>query len=229
MTPLVVLVPSPLLGPAVWGPVAAGLAARGWDTTVLDLRASPVDTADEVLQAMVAALPVERDVVLVPHSNAGLYASALDGQRRLRGVVFVDAGLPAARGPTPVAPPALVDLLAQKADADAVLPPWTAWWDEADVAPLFPDAQVRALVEAEQRRLPLAYFRSSVPAAAPIDDLPWAYLAFGETYEQEAARAAASGRRLVRLSGGHLHMLTAPEDVAAALASLLEHVVGDDR
>jgi hypothetical protein len=64
-----------------------------------------------------------------------------------------------------------------------------------------------------------------VPTAPPIDDLPWAYLAFGDTYEEEAARATAAGRRLVRLPGRHLHMPAAPEEVAAALARLLEHVV----
>jgi hypothetical protein len=29
-------------------------------------------------------------------------------------------------------------------DADGLLPVWARWWDDADVALLFPDAQTRA-------------------------------------------------------------------------------------
>lgn len=54
-------------------------------------------------------------------------------------------------------------VLADKADSDGLLPPWTSWWDEANLAGLFPDPEVRARVEREQPRLPLSYFSAQLP------------------------------------------------------------------
>src|SRR6185369_9381836 len=157
MSPVVVLLASPLLGPAVWSPVAEELRRRGW--TVVGPPAPPVAprSPDDVLDTVLAALPTDRELILVPHSNAGLYVPALTQRRRVAGFVFVDAGLPAATGLAALAPPAFLDFLTTKADADGLLPLWTQWWDE-DVSSLFPDAPTQARVEAEQQRLPLSYF-----------------------------------------------------------------------
>jgi pimeloyl-ACP methyl ester carboxylesterase len=218
--PLVVLLPSPLLGPSVWEPVAERLAAAGHDVQVPvlpDRRRSP----DDVLAALLGALPVDRDLVLVPHSGAGAYVATLAATRRVVRVVFVDAVLPSLDGPTPTAPPGALDHLAGLADGDGRLPGWTSWWPEEDVAALFPDAGSRARVEAEQPQLPLAYFRAAVPAPPGWDLLPCAYLAFGRTYALELARAEASGWPVVVLAGGHLHQLVDPDAVTAELEQLL--------
>lgn len=105
------------------------------------------------------------------------------------------------------------------ADEDALLPPWTQWWSEEDVAPLFPDAAARAAIESEQPRLPLSYFSDAVPAARL--ELPCAYLAFGQTYAEELARAEQSGWPVAQVAGHHLHMLVDPPSVAERIRGLL--------
>lgn len=222
MTATLALLPSPLLGPSVWRPVARALTERG--ARVLSPGAptsgSPPQTTSDVLHAMAAALQSDRDLVLVPHSNAGCYVPTLCGQRRVVGAVFVDAVLPPRQGWLPVAPPELIDLLRPLADDTAVLPPWTQWWDEADLAGLFPSEEVRRLVEREQARLPLSYFGESLPVVAGWDDRPCGYLAFGDTYAAERREAAARGWPVVTLAGRHLHMLIDPDGVAEQIVEL---------
>ena len=220
MVPSLALLPSPLLGSAVWQPVARVLADHGWHT-VICVAAPPVRTGQDALDAFVATLPTEQDLVVVPHSNAGVYVPELVMQRRVVGAVFVDAVLPPGRGYVPLTPPAFLDLLREKADDDGLLPVWTSWWDEADVMDLFPDAQTRARVEVEQQQLPLSYFESTLPIPQGWDDIPGAYLAFGDTYATERDQAAQRRWPVSTLSGGHLHMLIDPEKVAAELVALI--------
>jgi pimeloyl-ACP methyl ester carboxylesterase len=212
------LVPSPLLGPAVWQPVAAVLRERGERVLVVG-HPREIRTPADVREGLIAQLPDE-DLVLVPHSNAGLYASAVAVARPVRAVVYVDAGIAADEGPTPVAPAGLREHLAGLADADGLLPPWTQWWPESEAAGLFPDPRSRAAVENEQRRLPLAYFEADVPAPASRPTVPSAYLAFGETYAAERSRAQRAGWPVVTLAGGHLHMLHDPPGVADVVQRL---------
>lgn len=97
----------------------------------------------------------------------------------------MDAVLPPVRGSVPLAPPAFVDFLREKADDDGLLQMWTNRWDQSKVARLLPDVTTRARVEREQGRFPLSYFEGSLPVAEGWDDRPAAYLAFGETYGPE--------------------------------------------
>src|SRR3954449_4687979 len=114
------LVPSPLLGPAAWAPVAELLDAL-------------VVGVDEVVEAAAGL----GDVVLVPHSNAGLYAPMLAERVGACATVYVDAAL-AGDGPdAPLAPPRFLDFLTGLVDDDGLLPPWTQWWEEAEVDALF--------------------------------------------------------------------------------------------
>lgn len=226
MTRLVLLT-SPLLGPSAWAPVAGLLRDQGLAVTVA-AAAGPVRTAADVLAAFVDAVPDEPGLMLVPHSNAGLYVDALAAVRRVERVVFVDAGLPSRSGPTPVAPAELRRHLEELADADGLLPPWTGWWPEHAIARLFPDARTRAVVETEQRRLPLGYFADAVPApaaeaaATAHPAVPGAYLAFGDTYAEERATAVQRGWPVETLAGEHLHQLVDPAGVAAAVIRLAD-------
>jgi hypothetical protein len=214
------LLPSPLLGPAAWRPVADELIRRGWTTVVPRApRAAPRDAAD-VLQHFADAVPARGEVILVPHSNAGLYAAALAAARPVVGYVFVDAGLPEGTQ-VPLAPAGFRDFLRERAGGDGLLPPWTRWWDEAEVAGLFPDAESRARVEREEPRLPLSYFDGTVPVPPGWDDRPGAYLAFGDTYAAERRRAAERGWPVATMPGQHLHTLVAPAQVAAGIEGLL--------
>lgn len=218
-----VLVPSPLLGDAVWEPVATELRRSGHAVTVAALDRS-VRSPRHVVEAVRAALPDE-PVVLVPHSNAGLSAPLVAEDGRVEATVFVDAALPPADArEVTMASASFVEFLTAKADADGVLPVWTQWWDE-DLTPLFPDATTRELVERQQRRLPLAYFTEPMPVPHDWSARPSAYLAFGDTYADELAFARARGWPVRVLAGLHLEMLQQPARVADEVRRLAATVL----
>ncbi len=121
--PLLVLVSSPALGPQVWRSTGTELSSRGWRVTYAPRVATAPETAADFIRALVTAIPTDHDVVLVPHSNAGLYVPALVERHQVVGSVFVDAGLPSLAGRTPLAPPNLYEFLRKLADADGRLPP----------------------------------------------------------------------------------------------------------
>lgn len=218
--PLLALLPSPLLGPRVWSPVADALADRGWRALVPPA-AGEVSGAGDVLASLRASLPTDVPLVLVPHSGAGLYVAALAAERDVRGIVFVDAGLPEDGPSTPTAPAAFREFLTGLADPESRLPGWTHWWPSEETGRLFPDAATRAAVEAEQPRVPLTYFDSVVPSPPGWQDLPAAYLAFGDTYAAERDTARSRGWPVVTLPGEHLHLLRAPGELADALLGLV--------
>ena len=60
-----------------------------------------------------------------------------------------------------------------------------------------------------------------MPSPPGWEDLPAAYLAFGDTYADERADAARRGWPVATLQGLHLHPLVDPAGVAEALEGLL--------
>jgi hypothetical protein len=223
------LLPSPLLGAVAWEPVADVLRSHGHECVVADAAGS---TATEVLDALHDSMPVSLlgdDVVLVPHSNAGLYVPALAGRYgfpAVASVVFVDAALPPLDGgPAPVAPEELVAHLAALVDDDGLLPPWSQWWAERDLDGLFPDDDTRRRVQAHERRLPLSYLGDAVPAAG-WGELRCAYLGFGDTYADEQVLARAAGWPVEVLPGRHLEMLHHPAAVAEEVLALAQRAAG---
>lgn len=202
--PTLLLLNSPLVGPGTWSPVRDRLRALGRKVVVADPRR--VEAAGRV--------------VLVPHSNAGLFAPALAERLDAVATIYVDAAL-AEEGPdTALAPPGLLAHLRTLMDPDGMLPPWSRWWPEEVVDGLLPDAATRATLEREQPRLPLAYFNRRLPVPAGWAQRPAAYLAFGETYADELARARGLGWPVEQMPGRHLHALHDPDGVAAAILRL---------
>ncbi len=221
MAPSFALLASPLLGPAVWEPAAALLAERGWPIVTCAV-SEPAHNARHVLDSYLAALPAEQEFVLVPHSNAGAYVPLLAAQRPAVAAIFVDAVVPPEHGQVPLAPAEFLHLLRGKAGDDGMLPLWTEWWDETEVVALFPDGRTRARVEAEQHRLPLAYFADALTVPAGWAALPCGYLAFGDGYAAERDEAQRRGWPVSTLAGEHLHMLVEPARVASELLALLD-------
>jgi hypothetical protein len=125
-----------------------------------------------------------------------------------------------ASGATPVVPRELLDVLRAKAGDDGLLPPWSQWWDEEDVAPLFPDARTRLQVTAEEPQLPLAYYDQSIPAAAGWDAVPCGYLFFGPPYDGLAGEARDREWPVQQVPGLHLHQLVDPDRVTDTLIEM---------
>lgn len=230
MKPVFVLIHSLALGPSSWRPVAAELATVGYQVRLPSLvhavggESEPpfwpavVSTVREDLSQM----PADQSVALAAHSNAGrlvpVIRSGLD--HPVSASVFVDAALPARAGQTPATPPERLDPLRAKA-VNGRLPRWTDWWDEADIAPLFPDPATRKVITEEQPELPLAYYEQAIPVPDGWDGHPCSYLLFSAAgYEAEAIEAGERGWRVAHLPGEHLHQLIEPAGTARCLIDL---------
>ena len=221
----IVLLSSPLLGPRVWEDVFERLRDAGWPALLVPRQDPPLHGWPDVLAHFADAVPTDRAVVLVPHSNAGLYVPQLVTGRPLAAVVFVDAGLPGSSGAVDLAPSTLLGHLTALADADGRLPVWSSWWSPEEVSALFASPVQQAEVEREQPRLPLAYFRDRMPVPPGWDvGLAAAYLAFGDTYAAERSAAERRGWPTRTLPGRHLHMLVHPDQVTAALLDLVQQL-----
>src|SRR5260370_8283712 len=129
------LVHSPLVGPAAWDLVAAELAGRGCEVGVPDLTGTV--TAGPPYcprQAEVIARSASgRPAILIGHSGAGpLLAAAGAIIDQVRGYIFADAGLPTP-GQTwmDTVPPELAAPLREMADDQGWVPPSPQWWGDA--------------------------------------------------------------------------------------------------
>lgn len=109
-----------------------------------------------------------------------------------------------------------------------MLPPWTQWWDEEDVAPMFPDPRTRVEVSAEQPRLPLQYYEQSIPVPAGWDAVPCGYLFFGPPYDELAADAHERGWFVRQVPGLHLHQLVDPDGITDTLIEMAGHLTAHD-
>ncbi|WP_328343740.1 hypothetical protein [Micromonospora sp. NBC_00421] len=219
-----VLLSSPFLGPVVWDPVASVLRAGGHDVVAPSLPRDPLSTPGEVLSALEESVPGRGELVLVPHSNAGLYVPALVASRPVRATVFLDAVLPPRSGRLPVAPAGLAAMLRDRVGADGLLPLWSEWWSEEDVAALYPDPQTRQRVEADQRRVPWAYLTAEVEVPAGWATNRAGYVAFGTAYADELREAENRGWPVRILDGRHLHMLWDPAAVASTLLEIADQL-----
>ncbi|MGH8878070.1 MAG: alpha/beta fold hydrolase [Stackebrandtia sp.] len=232
MPPVFVLMHSPLVGPATWRPVARELRSRGIDTltpSLVDMGTGGEPYWPRVVSAVAAAVSdaaAGRELVLVAHSNAGLFVPMTNAglTHRIRATVFADASLPAPTGETPVVPGEILGFLRGLADEDGLLPRWTDWFGAEETAALFPDEATRREVTAELPRLPLSYFEENVPVPEGWDESGCGYLQFSAAYDGSAGLAAERGWPVERLPGGHLHQLIDPEAVADAVLRL-----GDSR
>ena len=226
--PVFVLVHSPSVGPSTWLPVAERLRDAGHEALVPSLLTVTNDGPPywpNVVAAVRARLE-ETDqvvpVVLVPHSNAGLFVPVLarDLSRRVVRAIFADASVPAAVGETPIVGDDFLPFLRGLANSDGMLPRWTDWWTEEDIAPVLPDPLIRRRVTDEQPALPMDYYLERVPSPAGWDDLDCCYLQFSQAYDGQADEALRRGWPVLRVPGEHLHQVVDPDAVAQAVLEL---------
>lgn len=222
------LVHSPLVGCATWDLVAADLAGGGYELGVPDLTGTVMAGPPYCLrQAQVIADSASgQPAILIGHSGAGpLLAAAGAIIGRVRGYIFVDAGLPVpGQSWMETVPPDLAAQLREMADARGWLPPWSQWWGDEALAGLVPDPAVRQRFAAGCPRLPLAMFEEIHPPAPRWPDAPAAYLQLSEAYQDQAARARELGWPVIEQMSHHLALLTEPGRVAGSLRELISQL-----
>lgn len=221
-----VLVHSPLVGPGTWVPVARDLERRGHQALVPSLLAvadaPPRQWQHDVENVCDRIATLSEPIILVGHSGAGLLLPVIADAAAppVSGLIFVDSGLPARVGQTPLVPPPFLDHLRTLA-VDGILPPWSAWWGDDAMRDLVPDDALRTALEREMPSLPLAYFEQSIPSPFHWDHTRCAYLLLSDAYKRAAAEARKRGWPVEKVTGAqHLHTVVAPTVVSAALIRL---------
>lgn len=225
--PLMVLVHSPLVGPATWSLLVPELRARQVEAIVptISTDGEPRPYWRQHVQAVVKSvqgLASDRPVLLVAHSGAGVLLPAIRkaiDDRPIAGYVFIDAIVPENMK-------SRLDLFESVAAAsefrraarNGLLPVWR----EQDLRNAIPDEHVRKQFVSELRPLPLAVYEEPIPVFASWPDAPCAYIQFTPTYEMHAKRAQDAGCAYRHIAGRHFQMLVAPGPVADAIAAVVQ-------
>jgi pimeloyl-ACP methyl ester carboxylesterase len=224
-TPLLILVHSPLVGPATWQPVAALLRDR-YDVLVPDLHgiaAGPGPYERRIVEEV--ARNAHSDlIVLAGHSRAGSHLSAIaDGlDERVIGAAFIDARLPhPGLSAFDDSPPEYRESLAAMAH-DGMLPPWDRWFPPEAVAEVVPQPEQREAFLAELHPIAMAYYEEPAADSVIGPATQCTYLQLSESYQDEADRAEALGWPTTRLDADHLAVLTDPGPVADFLSEFVE-------
>lgn len=205
------LLPSPLATPAVARRLAAALEGRGHRAVVAE--GGGTDTT-EVLAGFVDAA---RDAdVVVPHSNAGRFAPAVAAAVGAK-LVCLDSLLP---GHDP--DPEWTRFLRSQELHDGLLAPWSTWWAREDVEAVI--GEHWDLLVTDEPRVPLRLLLEEPPAPQDWLTRRSGYVAFGHGYAEQAALAEANGWEVRRLDGDHLHLLTAPDEVAETVLDVVERL-----
>lgn len=115
-------------------------------------------------------------------------------------------------------------------DADVVVPhsnagrfaPWSTWWAREDVEAVI--GEHWDLLVTDEPRVPLRLLLEEPPAPQDWLTRRSGYVAFGHGYAEQAALAEANGWEVRRLDGDHLHLLTAPDEVAQTALDVVERL-----
>lgn len=210
----VVILPSPLLPAMAYRPLADTLRSAGHAAEVADVgKATDAPTIIDGWRAKAAGADV-----VVAHSNAGLMAPLVAGDRAL---VFVDAALPPTQGSFPLANERHRSMLDELVDRKGRLPQWTRWWPRSAFEEIVPDKLFGKLDRACPQ-LPLSYFDQSLTVPDGWVEGRNAYLAFGVAYTDEFQAAGEWGWPRKAMQGAHLHLMVRPDDVAREIIALAD-------
>ncbi|MEJ0027780.1 MAG: hypothetical protein WDN01_17280 [Rhizomicrobium sp.] len=214
-----VLLHSPLVGPASWAKLAPLLRGRGHAVAVPDL--TPLMAGEGPYYpalAEAASSAVSDNSILVVHSGAGALVPAVAALVPPRGAIFLDALLPHPGASWFAGVPEQLGAKLRGLARDGRLPPWHAWWPKGAMEALLPDRALGAAFMAEQGEVPLAYLDEIAPAI-PLTT-PGAYLQLSGAYREDADAAEAEGWPVARLALSHLAMLTHADAVGGEIERL---------
>jgi pimeloyl-ACP methyl ester carboxylesterase len=184
--------------------------------------ASPCDWRGCVEAVRHATRLLSEPLVLVGHSGGGLLLPVIADAvaQPVRGLIFVDSGIPARTGETAFIPSPFLDQF-RPLVVDGILPPWSSWFGEDAMHELVPDAMLRSALLREMPRLPFAFLEQRIPSPTGWYRTPSAYLLLSDAYKEAAAEARERGWSVeVITEAQHLHIAVAPEAVADALLRL---------
>ena len=220
----VLLVNGLWLTPSVWTDVLRDLAVRGVDGVAVDLPTAPGTTFEQQLDAVIAAIDASpTPVIVVGHSAAASLAWAATARRvdLVRRAVFI-GGFPVADG-EPYAPFFPIE------DGVMAFPGWGPF-EGADSADL--DQSMRDQIERAAVPVPAAVANGSVDYGSDDRFDIGATLICPEFTAAEAESWIDAGElpelsrirdlELVDLDTGHWPMVSAPRELAAVLAAIVD-------
>lgn len=217
------LLHSPLVGPASLAPVADRLAEVGCLPILPDLtEVSSAPRPTWMIDAAVAATDGRPVDVVIGHSGAGAFLPMVAAAVAAPTMVFLDAVLPSPGAPAWKPEDDMRSLLDEQVGADGRLGPWLDWWGEGLVAQMLPSPEQRAAVARDCVRLPVSYYDHPVPLPSRWPQA--AYVALGGAYTDELQRATHLGWPCRSLGSTHLATVTHPDMVVAALRDVLEQL-----
>lgn len=233
----IVLAHSPLVGPQSWGSTPIALRDRGAEVIVLDAddRTPPyaVSYVADAARQITAAAPAG-PVVLVGFSGAGYLLPQIGrtqraARRAVGGYVFLDAGIPHARGATRLGLMRAEDTeFAAELDtllsSGGVFPTWT----DDDLRALVPDDALRSAVVGALRPRGRDFFQEPLPCPPDWPDAPCGFVRLSAAYDGCARGARSRGWTVVEAPdgqpGGHLAPCADPEGVADLLLALIDRL-----
>ncbi len=238
MDALFVLVPSPLVGPECWTPVADELRRQGIEFVIPVLEDDGTGAAGpywrqhaDAVQRALMAIPAEQPLTFIGHSGAGPLLPILrqSASQQVLGYLFVDAGLPhpgqSRLDEIRMGNPGFAAELERDLLAGGRFPNWT----DEDLREIIPDEQMRSELLAELRPQPLAFFTETLPDVPGWPDAPCGYALFSQAYEAAADQARSAGWPVRVFDAGHFHMLVHPTAVAAALIDMASGFQGSSQ
>jgi hypothetical protein len=210
------LIHPPLLGPAVLGPLAEVLRARGDDVALPDLRAVVDPAAGWPARWTARAAAAGPADAVLGFSGAGVTLPAVAAAVGAERVVWVDAIVPARTGAT--TPSEELRAMVAPLVRDGRIADWTTWWGSDVFDGLVPDEWLRAAIRAEGHELPADFYEVAVPVPDGWPEHGACYVQLSAGYDDDAAEARARGWPVAGGGEGtHLDVATAPERVSDLL------------
>lgn len=220
-----VLVHSPVLHSGAWEPVATEL--RPDHNVIVPSLMAALDGPAPYWQKQAALVVQEVDgeagrIVLIGHSGSGPLLGLIGARVTvpIDAYIFVDAGIPIEGSWFASAPAEMTDQLRARA-VDGMLPKWSDWWNDSDLAAEIPDGKQRQDLVDHLGPLPLAMFEETRPEVDGWPDAPCGYLRLSDGYDREAAKAASLGWPVEIMQSTHLGIITEPAAVADGIRVLL--------
>lgn len=218
----ILLVHSPLVGPASLARLADAAADAGLRVSLPDLTSmaeSDNPHAAYCRLAVDAGRKMKAAPLVVGHSGAGAFLPTIGSALgSIAGLVFVDAVVPPPEGVHSTSP-AMREMLDSVTD-DGVLRRWLDWWPEETIVDLLPDEADRTELAAGMPRLPRSYYDHDVKVPPGWSQSRCGYLMLSNAYEAEMHDAAERGWPTARLDSTHLAPHTQPDSVLREVLQL---------